>query len=313
MSKKISYRIKNWPEYNRALINRGNINIWISDEIQKNWIASLDGPRRRGRSQYYSDTCIELFLTIRNLFQLPLRATQGFFEGFFQMLGSELDVPSYSQCSRRAKMLNIDIRRKELENEPLNLVIDSTGLKIYGEGEWKMRTHGKQKRRTWRKVHVSVNPKNHQVIELILTEANVHDSLIMPGLLKNMKNIGNVYADGAYTTKRDFDAIAVCGGRAKVPVRTGTTLVKKNPSPGEQLRNELIREIRKTGGKTTWKKTSGYHLRSLVETHMFRLKTILGPKLHSRNIENQKTEARVRAKILNQMSVLGMPISVAVA
>lgn len=115
------------------------------------------------------------------------------------LLGLNLQVSHYSRLSRRAGTLNIQLNTlKRAGKKPTDLVVDSTGLKIFGEGEWKMRTHGKQKRRTWRKYHVSVNPTTHEVTAIELTEANVHDCTVMPALLSTQKNIGQVYADGAY-------------------------------------------------------------------------------------------------------------------
>lgn len=195
---------------------------------------------------------------------------------------------------------------------PTDIVIDSTGLKIYGEGECKVRVHGKQKRRTWRKYHVAINPDSHEVTAIELTVAHRHDSKVISDLLSNQKNLGKVYADGAYPFKHCMDAIAEAGDTRMMPVRSGTCLVKTNPSKGEELRNQLIADIRKAEGKVMWKKTSGYHKRSLVETHMFRLKTILGASLRGRKFENQRTEARIMAKILNRMTRLGMPESEAI-
>jgi len=172
-----------------------------------------------------------------------------------------------------------------------------------------MRTHGKQKRRTWRKYHVSVDPATHEVTAVELTEATVHDCTVLPALLSKQKNVGKVYADGAYSFKEGFDAIAQSGGIPSIPVRSGTTIIRKNPSPGQELRNELLQEIREAGGRIAWKRSSGHHRRSLVETHMFRLKIILGSTLHGRNLANQKSEAKIMAKILNKMVQLGMPKS----
>ena len=307
MKKKIAYRVRNWKQYNRALINRGNLTLWFSEDAIEGWYAQSQS-RGPGRRFTYSDACIELGLTLRSLFQFPLRSTQGFLEGLVKLLGLDLKVPHYSRLSRRAGKLEIKLPRKEKSGH-LDLVIDSTGLKVYGEGEWKMRTHGKQKRRTWRKYHVAVDPKTHEVIAMELTEANVHDSEAVPALMEGLDNLGNVYGDGAYPTKKSLDAITKAGGHAIIPPRSGTCIVRKNPSPGEEQRNRLVRERRSMGGKKAWKKSSGYHRRSLVETHMFRLKTILGGKLQSRNIQNQKTEAALMASILNRMSALGMPES----
>ena len=191
------------------------------------------------------------------------------------LLGLKLQVSHYSCFSRRASKLNIQLMKLKKKNKnPTDLVIDSTGLKIFGEGEWKMRTHGKQKRRTWRKYHVSVNPDTHEVTAVELTEANVHDCTVLSTLLSTQKSIGNIYADGAYSFKQNFDAIADKGGKPFIPVRSGTCIVKEAPSNGEILRNQLLKDIWAAGGRSSWKKTSGYHQRSLVETHMFRLKTI---------------------------------------
>lgn len=304
---KIAYRVKNWREYNRALINRGNLTLWMSEDVVQSWYA-VPQKQGRGRPLTYSNACVELALTLRSLFRLPLRSTQGFLEGLTRLMKLDLKVPHYSQLSRRAGGLNVQLTQNRKAGK-LDLVLDSTGLKVYGEGEWKMRTHGKQKRRTWRKYHVAVDPKTHEVIAMELTESNVHDSLAVPALMEGLKNVGKVYADGAYPTKHSLDAISRSGGHAVIPPRTGTSIVRKNPSPGEEQRNRLIRERRTLGGKKAWKQSSGYHRRSLVETHMFRLKTILGGTLHSRTLANQKTEAVLMANILNKMTALGMPRS----
>jgi len=310
MAKKIAYRVRNWKNYNRSLINRGNLTIWFSEDAIKKWYQSPSKVKKRGRSFTYSNTYIELALTIRTLFQLPLRATQGFLEGLVLLLGLNVKVSHYSRLSRRAATLNIQLNTlKSRDKEPTDLVIDSTGLKIFGEGEWKMRTHGKQKRRTWRKYHVFVNPATHEVTALELTKSNKHDCTVLPVLLSSQKNLGTVYADGAYSFRQGFDAIAKSGGTPSIPVRSGTTIVTKNPSPGEVLRNELLEDIWANGGRLMWKKISGHHRRSLVETHMFRLKTILGNKLRGRTFASQQTEAKIMANILNKMTHLGMPIS----
>lgn len=308
--KKIIYKVKNWKDYNKALIKRGNVNIWFNEEALKNWYASKKN-NKRGRPFTYSDTCIELALTMKSLFHMPLRATQGFIESMFGLLDFDLDVPHYSRLSRRAANLNIDLSAVRNSSEAIHLLIDSTGLKIYGEGEWKMRIHGKQKRRTWRKLHVAIDPKSNQCISMELTKANINDSKVLPDLIKDQENIEDVYADGAYPFKDCLDAIAGIGANAFIPARDGTTL-SKDPSPGLEIRNRIIKETWAAGGREQWKKTSGYHLRSLVETYMFRFKTILGNKLSAREFENQVVEARVKTSILNKMSQLGMPITEAI-
>lgn len=307
LKKKVSYKVKNWPEYNRSLINRGNLTLWVSEEIIDSWFMKKH-PKKKGRRFQYSDSCIETGLTLSRLFKLSLRSTQGFLEGLMQMTKLDLPVPHYSRFSRRSSKLIVAAPKQLSELKKLNLAIDSTGLKIYGEGEWKMRTHGKQKRRTWRKYHVAIDTDTHEVIAHELTQANVHDCNLVKDLLRGLTGqVDKVRADGAYTHKQCFDEIAKIRGDPIIPVRSGTCIVKEDPSEGEKLRNELIRQDRKYCTRKKWKKASGYHIRSLVETHMYRLKTILGGKLNSRLFENQKTETAIMTKILNLMTQQGMP------
>ena len=307
---KIAYRIGNWREYNKALKERSNLAVWWNKEVQKNWYASsCKKSEERGRPHRYSNQCIEFALTIRSLFQLPLRSTQGFLEGFFKLLHLDFQVPHYSCLSRRASALKVQYNSKKARGSPIDLVIDSTGLKIYGEGEWKTRIHGKAKKRTWRKLHVAVDPNDFKTVSLALTEGTVHDSTIMPKLLKNKKHVGIVYADAAYISKKCFDAIAKIGATAKIALKAALNLVKKKISIGLQMRNDLIKEIFQSGGLVAWKKKSGYHKRSLVETHMYRFKAIFGPLLSSRSFLNQVAEVKIKTKILNKMTALGMPHS----
>ena len=231
-------------------------------------------------------------------------------EGMIHLLKLDLKVAHYSRLSRRSASLCVDL----LNNKKMltDLVIDSTGLKVYGEGEWKVRIHGAQKRCSWRKYHVAVDPASHEVVAVELTQNHIHDGHVMNKLLSEQTHVGKVYGDGAYSFKQSFDAIAEKGGTPVIAIRRGTGLVKDRPSTGDVLRNQLVREIWASGGKNMWKKTSGYHRRSLVETHMFRLKTILSGVLRSQRFEHQITEARIMAKILNKMTSLGMPKSVRV-
>jgi hypothetical protein len=302
---KVSYRLRNWRAYNKALVNRGNITLWFSEDSIQSWRAR--NSVRRGRPFSYSDSCIELALSLRSLFGLPLRGSQGFLKSFIALLKVELPVPDYSTLSRRASRLKIIFNTKKSITD---IVVDSTGLKIYGEGEWKTRVHGKSKRRTWRKLHIAMDADSFEVVSMELTPSNTHDDIQMKKLLTPIATAKTVYADGAYISSGCFDAIAKIGAKAKIPIRTGTCKVdSKKASTGELLRNELIDEIRQAGGKTDWKKSSDYHKRSLVETEMFRFKQILGNKLQNRNFGNQIVEAQIKAKLLNKMTRLGMPDS----
>lgn len=306
MTKKLTYKVSNWKDYNRSLINRGNLTIWVSEEAIANW--NVVQPRgKRGRVETYSDLAIETALMLRGLLGLPLRQTQGFLEGLFHLLHVKLDVPSYSTLSRRAVTLEVELAAlPSVKN--IDVVIDATGLKVYGEGEWKVRTHGKDKRRTWRKMHLGINRDSHEIIAISLTESNVHDSIETAALLAQIPAVASVTGDKGYDNKNAYGPIAERSARAIIPPRSGAALKLKNPSWGDVERNRLIREQHALG-KKLWKKASAYTRRSLVETGIGRYKGILGPRLHARKMERQKVEVRLGAKILNRMTHLGMPKS----
>lgn len=188
-----------------------------------------------------------------------------------------------------------------------DIAIDSTGLKIYGEGEWKMRTHGKQGRRTWRKLYLVTCLQSHQILAATLTTASEHDDMVAPELFGQLDSAERVYGDGAYLGIKTFDGITSLGARAMIPLRGGTSLIKNPESSGAHERNRLVKEIWEREGRLSWKKKTDYHKRSLVETQMYRYKGTFGGKLRSRRLENQQTEALLQVKILNKMTSLGMP------
>lgn len=303
MKNKVSYKIQNWSTYNRSLINRGNLTLWFSDDAIDTWFANPNG--KRGRDNFYSDNAIILALTLKSVFGLTLRSTQGFLEGLVELMGIALPIPDYTRLSRRAKNLDIKFTEKN-KNKNLDLVIDSTGLKVYGEGEWKMKIHGKDKRRTWRKLHLAVDPNTFEIVAMELTESNKADGKIMSQLIEELEDLNNVYADAAYMYQECFDAIDDKGGTAFIDLRSGTSLAK-NPSNGLKQRNKIVKKIWASKSKDEWKKKSGYHRRSLVETQMFRFKKILGQHLSSRSMATQQIEAKIKCSILNKMSSLGMP------
>lgn len=260
----------------------------------------------------YSDIAIECGLTFRSLYRLPLRATQGFLEGMIQLLGLNIHCPDYTTLSRRASKLEIDLNHiRNIKQGNIDLVIDSSGLKVYGEGEWKMKIHGKQKRRTCRKLHISMDPTSHQTISMSLIESNIHDSREVPALLLNQIGIKDVYADGAYGSKKCFDAIVEIKANAIIAKRSGTALVVK-PSAGLIQRNRIVVETWGYGGREAWKKQSGYHRRSLIENQFYRYKTIFGEKLQARKFKNQDIESRLKLFLLNRMTQLGMPEYIAI-
>jgi len=312
LRKKDKYRIRNWRQYNQSLINRGSITFWFDEHAIQNWhSASRTG--KRGRPDIYSDDAIRCGLMIRAVFRTPLRALQGFLKSLIIILGLDLTCPHYSVFCRRAKGLRIPLRKLLKPGEKLNIIFDSTGLKVFGEGEWKVRKHGYSKRRTWRKVHVGMCADSGQVVVSALTSNSVSDDEAMIQMMEALEGIplGDVLGDGAYDTTDCREAINDRGGRQVIPPDKTAQLQKGKPIPCLKARDEAIQRIQELGleGRVQWKQEINYHRRSRVETLMFRYKTILGDRLVSRNESIQATEVAIKLDVLNRMTELGMPKS----
>jgi hypothetical protein len=307
---KPKYRIRNWAEYTAGLLQRGSITFWVSKDVIKVWKARTKGPRKRGGQKLYSDTAIECMLTMRSVFHLPLRAMEGFTRSLFELMNLNLPVADYSTVSKRAKHLIVNLPKTTGEG-PIHVVVDSTGLKIFGEGEWKVRKHGYSKRRTWRKLHLGVNSATQEIQAVVLTEARVDDAEVTPDLLdQTCEPIEQFSADGAYDKRKVYSA---CQERKiskiAIPPRRDARIWQHGNCTAPPLpRDESLRQIRKVGRKS-WKQASGYHQRSLAETAMFRFKTIFGDHLQSRALPQQVTEAAIKCAALNRMTQLGMPDS----
>lgn len=305
------YRIRNWPEYNAGLIERGNVTMWIDEHELTNPAASA--ARKRGRPCLYADVVIQMLLGLKQVFRLPLRALQGFAQSQRDLAFSGLPVPNYTTLSRRAQKLEVVLPAPR-SGEPLHLVVDSTGFKLYGEGEWKVRKHGYSKRRTWRKVHLAMDAKSGQIFAALMTHQDVDDASVLPDLLDQIPAdvpVEIVGGDGAYDTKQGHAVIATRGAQPLIPPREGAMPWPEN-TPGAGWRNEAITAIAK-GGRSEWKKCSGYHRRSLVENLMYRLKTLTGNRLWARRIGSQATEVAIRVGVLNHMTALARPQSVRIA
>ena len=265
-----------------------------------------------GPSSEYSDLAIECLLTLRAVYHLTLRATEGFARSLFELMEVDLPVPDYTTLCRRAATVRITLPKRA--EGPLHLVLDSTGLKVYGEGEWKVRQHGYSKRRTWLKLHLAVDPQTHEIQAAMVTDPGVTDAETVPALLEQVENpIESAAADGAYDRQEVYDALEGRSARAVVPPRRDAKIKRHGNTSGPRLaRDENLRRIRQIG-RSAWKEESGYHERSLAETAMFRMKTIFGDGVASRSPAQQATEAGIRCRALNIMTHQGMPQSERVA
>lgn len=309
-TRKKQYRIRNWHIYNESLVRRGSLDIWISDGAMRKWYA--EPTHEPGAQQVYADIAISTVLTIQKVFHLPLRAAEGFVGSVFRMTNVSLDVPNYSTLSRRSDGLTILLTKRN--KEKTILIVDGSGAKVCGEGEWKVRQHGASKRRTWKKIHIAID-EDGEIRAEEMTDNATHDSQVVQDLfLQEDAEIEAFAGDGAFDTRAVYGA---CQNRniprILIPPRHGAKIWQHgNSSQPPHPRDENLRAIRLIGRKR-WKSESGYHIRSGVENTFFRWKTIFGDRLRSRVEARQHTEVRIMASVLNRMFALGMPESYAIA
>lgn len=304
---KNKYRVRNWVKYNDSLTQRGNITLWIDEDVLRAWRPDPNAPRKRGGQQDYTDGAIECLLTVKAVFHLAYRQTEGFAGSLSELLRVKLPIPDYTTLNRRAKTLKIQLPRSEKGS--IHLVLDSTGLKVYGEGEWKVRKHGYSKRRTWRKLHLAVDEASGEIEAEVLTAAGVDDAEETTELLgQTQTKIKQLSADGAYDKEKVYQAAQDKQvEKITIPPRRDAVLWTETPTTPHP-RNTNLRRVWEVG-RTAWKEESGYHRRSLAETAMFRFKTIFGDRLAAREEQRQQTEARIKCAALNRMTRLGMPES----
>jgi hypothetical protein len=303
---KKQYKVINWPEYNQALVNRGDFTLWIAEDVIEQW-RHENKDLKVGRPFVYSDRAIETILTLRELFRLTYRATEGFVQGVAKLMHINVPIPDFTSLAKRAKTLFVTFNASKIKG-PVFLVVDSTGLKVYGEGEWKVRKYGWSKRRTWRKLHLAVNEKTQEIEAEVLTDNATDDAAMVDTLLDQATNkTKKLGGDGAYDKWKVYRTLDRRGITPIIPPRRDAKIKRNGNSRLPPLpRDEAIRGIRKLG-RAEWKRQVGYHRRSLAETAMYRMKAIFGPTLKNRSDGGQKTEARLRCKILNHFTKLGLP------
>jgi IS5 family transposase len=300
------------------------LTVWLDEAATGGW-HNHKKSGRRGASCTYTDSAILCALTLQVVYHLPLRATQGLLFSVFGLLQLKLSVPDYSTLSRRRKTLRVPLRQSQSHGtgQNVHLVVDSTGFKVYGEGEWKVRQHGWSKRRTWRKLHLGIDQATGEALCALGSGPERADKEVLGELLAQVEvSVEQVSGDGGYDAAECYAAIAKHGARATIPPRRNARLHQVVPQDARwQARNENLRRIRQLQGRRRkdpdwgrkqWKQESGYHRRSLAETAMMRLKTIFGQRLGARNKTSQDNELLLRCGALNRMTQLGMPHSYAV-
>ncbi|WP_097807154.1 IS5 family transposase [Pelagimonas varians] len=302
------YKTTNWSSYNDSLKRRGSLSIWFDPEMV--WVPPPSG--KRGRQQNFSDAAIQACLTLKVLFGLPLRQTTGFVQSLLQLIGLDWAVPDFSTLCRRQRTLNVSLPYRG-GTGPLNLLIDSTGIKAEGEGEWNARKHGGSKRRIWRKIHIGIDEETLEVRAVEVTGSNIGDAPVLPDLLNQIppsQDISSVTADGAYDTRKCHEVIAGRNAHAVIPPRKNAKPWKPT-SAGAIARNDAVKAQRYLG-RTVWRRWSGYHRRSRVETKMHCLK-LMGQSLMARDFDRQVAEIQIRIAVLNRYTELGIPVTEIVA
>lgn len=308
MKKKQSYKIRNWKEYNQALVNRGSLTYWFDEEVINAW-HDVEKTNTRGHPTVYSDVAILCALSLKVIFQLPLRATEGLLSSLIELMDVPLKVPDYTTLSRRQSKLEVEVP-SFIQNESRHVVVDSTGIKVFGEGSFQVRQHGYTKRRTFWSLHLGIDEKTQEIVASVMTTNDIHDGQVFKDLLDQVEEpIQKKSADGAYDSFECYEQALERNAIPVIPPRIDAVINKESETrPEIAARNQTINKITEKGSKV-WKQNTSYHRRSLAETAMFRIKTLFGDHLKARKFESQAVEAFVRCVVLNRMTALGMPES----
>lgn len=301
------YKVTNWKEYNAALVKRGSLDVWIDADVIAGWYAR--GAGKVGAPRKYSDVCIQTCLTLQALFSKKLRNTEGFVRSILHLLRVERDTPDHTTIARRSESCAVSIRVREMPDH-VELYADSTGGKVSGEGEWKVRKHGAGKRRQWIKIHLGLTPEG-DILSVVVTRNDVHDSECIEELLDIEETIDSFGGDGAYDTRAVYNELKAHGIHdIRIPPQKNAKIWQHgNCMSPPHPRDENLRAVRRST-RAAWKRACGYHTRSNAETAMFRYKTAFSDRVSTRCFARQNTEVRIKVRALNMMTALGMPTSI---
>jgi len=298
---KAKYQVTNWPEYNAALRKRGDFTLYFSEEAIAGWRPARTG--KRGRPQEYSEAAINATLLIRQVFHLPLRQTEGLMTALARVLQADIAIPDFSSISRCSVELPRHLVSKAMTPGSV-VIVDSSGLKVYGKDEWHQEKHAVAARRTWRKLHIAVDEK-HQIVACELTTPEVGDPTAVPDLLDQIETPFETFmGDGAYDGEPVAQAALNRQPDAKVVVPPPRTAVVS--AAGDTQRDGHI-QANANLGRMAWQKSTGYHLCNYVELAVQRYKRLFGNTMKARALPQQKAEAGISASALNIMTNLGMP------
>ena len=308
---KTKYRIRNWREYERGLRSRGDVTIWLSEDAIAAWVPPKNG--LRGGQRRYSNLAIRTALTLRVVFSLPLRQTEGFLDSLLRLMGLNLKAPDHTTLSRRNQIVAVPPLTRSHDG-PIDLIVDSTGLKILGCGEWNAHKHkASKKRRDWRKLHIGVDAEGF-IVAAELTASSRDDASTLPALLDTIEvPIRRFTADGAYDHRSVYDQLSAAGTEnVVIVIPPRRSAVSAGPTDGPWAQRDTALERIRQVGRREWQKESGYRQQGRVENSFFRYKSVLGGGLKARHGKAQRREVAIGCHILNRMAELGRPKSCAV-
>lgn len=303
---KTNYRVKNWPSYEASLRKRGDITVWFDGDAVDAWNAAPSG--RPGGQRRYSDLAIVTALTLRVVFHLALRQTEGFVASLIRLMGLELETPDHTTLSRRNSQVEVAPIAKAHDG-PIHLVIDSTGLKMVGDGEWHAHKHKtSDKRRSWRKLHLGVDSDGF-IVASELTDSGVDDPSVGISMINETRAVIRRFtADGAYDTTTIYETLLAAGAaRLNIVIPPRKTASPSKPARHVLGQRDAAIERIAVVGRRQWRKESGAHQQARAENAMFRYKRIIGVALRAGKFETQKREAKIAVNVINRMTELGMP------
>ena len=312
------HRVTNWAEYDAGLRARGSLTVWFTPEAIAGWTAE---PRTsRGGQPSYSDLAITTALTLKAVFRLALRQTEGLIGSVIRLLGLDLSVPDHTTLSRRAETLEVPRPRSDSRTEagrdpePVHLLVDSTGLKLCGAGEWLVEKHGTRTRRAWRKMHLGVDAETGRIVAATLTDRDVDDASQVGPLLDQVDGqIASFTGDGAYDQDGVYTSVAERHPAAAIIVPPRATAVPSRTAETAPTQRDRHLDLIAEKGRMGWQKASGYNWRARAEATIGRFKRVIGDGLRSHTEERRATEMDVAVHVLNRMLELGRPESVRIA
>src|SRR3954463_11561889 len=314
-------KVTNWRDYDESLRRRGSLTVWFSDEAVKAWKA--ERRTSRGGQPEYSDLAILTALTFQAVFRLAYRQPEGLIGSVIGLLGLDLAVPDHTTLCRRAETLEVPrpkprgdgaesgARRDpgaRRDTGPMHLLVDSTGLKLYGAGEWLVEKHGTKRRRSWRKLHLGVDAETGRIVAATLTDRDEDDASQVGPLLDQVEDpVASFTADGAYDQESVYAAVAERHPEAAVVVPPRSTAVPSATAETAPTQRDRHLHLIAEKGRMGWQKASGYNARARAEASIGRFKRVIGDGLRSRTDERRATEMDVAVQVLNRMLELGRP------